>query len=116
MQQHPTLAYNIWIRQDQLILNALVGSLSPPQLFLLLPEPTLHRKHGSYLPIPIPHPLMEGFKQLKNIFKNYTKSASNITNFLQFVKARSDEVNLHAHCPVTCLLIIMIDGSLGGDY
>ena len=57
-------SHKLWIRQDQLLLNALIGSLSLLS-FPSLPKPRLPKKHGPSLPIPMTNPHMVASNKLK---------------------------------------------------
>ncbi|KAG6776831.1 hypothetical protein POTOM_016621 [Populus tomentosa] len=111
----PNPAYHIWIRQDQLILNALIGSLSPtlipfvarsttsreawniigslsPTLIPFVARSTTSREAWNILANTYAKPSRGRIKQVKALFKQSTKGNLNITDFLQSVKARADEL------------------------
>ena len=69
MQQHLTPAYNIWIRQDQFILNALVGFLSPTIIPFAARAKT-SQEAWSILANTYATPSRGRIKQVKNILKN----------------------------------------------
>jgi hypothetical protein len=87
----PNPAYHIWIRQDQLILNALIGSLSPT-LIPFVARSTTSQEAWTILANTYAKPSQGRIKQVEAIFKNSTKGNLNIIDFLQSVKARADEL------------------------
>jgi len=87
----PNPAYSFWVRQDQLILNALIGSLSPP-LISFVARTTSSSEAWNVLATTYAKPSRGRIKHVKNQLKNLTKGTINITNFIYFVKARSDEL------------------------
>jgi len=84
-------AYSFWVRQDQLILNALIGSLSPP-LISFVARTTSSREAWNVLATTYAKPSHGRIKHVKNQLKNLTKGTMNIMDFAYFVKARSDEL------------------------
>ena len=94
MTDHSTIpnpTYHIWIRQDQLILNALIGSLSPT-LIPFIVRSTTSREAWNILANTYAKPSRGRIKQVKALFKQSTKGNLNITDFLQSVKARANEL------------------------
>jgi hypothetical protein len=87
----PNPAYHIWIRQDHLILNALIGSLSPT-LIPFVARSTTSQEAWTILANTYAKPSRGRIKQVKALLKNSTKGNLNVTDFLQSVKARADEL------------------------
>ena len=87
----PNPAHNTWIRQDQLILNALVGSLSPTTIPFIARAKT-SAEAWLILANTYAKPSRERMKQVKNQMKNLTKGSQTVTEFLQLVKCRADEL------------------------
>ncbi|KAG6738327.1 hypothetical protein POTOM_057939 [Populus tomentosa] len=111
----PNPAYSLWVRQDQLLLNAIVGSLSPP-LISFVARTTSSRDAWHVLATTYAKPSHGRIHQVKNQLKNLTKGSMSITDFVYFMKARSDElVVLGAPMDANDLTEQILDG-LGEDY
>ncbi|KAH7573845.1 hypothetical protein JRO89_XS03G0214100 [Xanthoceras sorbifolium] len=111
----PNPAYNLWVRQDQLILNALIGSLSPI-LISFITRATTSREAWTVLTNTFAKPTRGRIKQTKNLFKYPTKGTITVTDFLHSVKARADELAiLGASMEKENLTQKILDG-LGDDY
>ena len=89
--QSPNPAHCLWIRQDQLILNALIGSLSPAIIPFIARSKTA-QEAWTILSNTYAKPSRGRIKQVKALFKSSTKGTSTVTDFLQSVKARADEL------------------------
>ncbi|KAK1555207.1 hypothetical protein Q3G72_023368 [Acer saccharum] len=89
----PNPAYSVWFRQDQLILNALIGSLSPTIVSFVARAKT-SMEAWNILANTYAKPSRGRIKQIKSLLKNSTKGTQNITDFLHSVKARADELAL----------------------
>ena len=87
----PNPAHNTWIRQDQLILNALVGYLSPTIIPFIARAKT-SAEAWLILANTYAKPSRGRIKQVKNQIKNLTKGSQIVTEFLQLVKCRADEL------------------------
>lgn len=87
----PNPAYNVWVRQDQLILSALIGSLSPT-IISFIARATTSREAWTILSNTYAKPSRGRIKQVKNRLKNHTKGTMNITDFLHSIKACADEL------------------------
>ena len=87
----PNPAHNTWIRQNQLILNALVGSLSPTIIPFIARAKT-SAKAWLILANTYAKPSRWRMKQVKNQIKNLTKGSQSVIEFLQLVKCRADEL------------------------
>ncbi|KAH7577423.1 hypothetical protein JRO89_XS01G0249200 [Xanthoceras sorbifolium] len=87
----PNPAYSLWSRQDQLILNALVGSLSPTIIPFIARAKT-SQEAWTILANTYAKPSRGRIKQVKSHLKNPTKGSQNVTDFLQTVKSRADEL------------------------
>ncbi|WKA01920.1 hypothetical protein VitviT2T_020169 [Vitis vinifera] len=111
----PNPAHNTWIRQDQLILNALVGSLSPTIIPFIARAKT-SAKAWLILENTYAKPSRGRIKQVKNQIKNLTKGSQTVTKFLQLVKCRANELAiLGAPMNEDDLIDKILDG-LGDDY
>ncbi|KAA8532587.1 hypothetical protein F0562_032597 [Nyssa sinensis] len=111
----PNPTYNIWVRQDQLILNALIGSLSPT-IILFIARAKTSQEAWTILANTYAKPSRGCIKQVKTLFKNSTKGTLTIIDFLQSVKARADELStLGAPIDEEDLTKKILDG-LGDDY
>lgn len=89
----PNPDYNIWIRQDQLILNAIVGSISPT-IIPFIAQAKTSREAWTILANTYAKPSRGRIKQVKSQLKKITKGPEGITEFLQTVKAKADELAL----------------------
>ena len=84
-------AHNFWVRQDQLILNALIGSLSPTIIPFIARAKT-SKEAWTILSNTYAKPSRGRIKQVKSHLKNLSKGSQSITDFLHTVKARADEL------------------------
>ncbi|KAJ9547961.1 hypothetical protein OSB04_020504 [Centaurea solstitialis] len=87
----PNPAYSLWVRQDQLILNALISSLSPSLISFVARAKTSHEAWTS-LANTYAKPTRGRIKQVKSLLKNPTQGTMTITEFLHSIKARADEL------------------------
>ena len=107
----PNPAHTLWVRQDQLILNALVGSLSPTLIPFIAKAQTSHAA-WTILADTYAKPSRGRIKQVNDL----TKGSQTITDFLQSVKARTDELAiLGAPLEEDDLTEKILDG-LGDEY
>ena len=83
--------YHTWIHQDQLILNAIIGSITPT-IIPFIARATTAREAWNILAATYATPSRGRIKQVKANLKSLTKGTLNITDFLQSVKARADEL------------------------
>ncbi|KAL6321984.1 hypothetical protein AAG906_035903 [Vitis piasezkii] len=103
------------IRQDQLILNALIGSLSPTIISFIAHANTSHEA-WTILANTYAKPSRGRIKQVKNLLKNPSKGTMTVTDFLHYVKARTDELAiLGALMEEEDLTEKILDG-LGDEY
>ena len=70
----PNPAYIMWIRQDQLILNALVGSLTPT-ISPFITQANTSREAWTILANTYAKPSRGRIKQVKNLLKNIIKGS-----------------------------------------
>ena len=111
----PNPTHNTWIRQDQLIFNALVGSLSPTIISFIARAKT-SAEAWLILANIYAKPSRGRIKQVKNQIKNLTKGSQTVTEFLQLVKCQADELSiLGASMNEDDLTDKILDG-LGDDY
>ena len=84
-------AYITWIRQDQLILNAIIGSITPT-IIPFIARAKSSREAWSILAATYATPSRGRIKQVKSQFRLLTKGSLSITDFLQSVKAKANEL------------------------
>lgn len=89
----PNPAHSLWIRQDQLILNAIIGFLSPT-IIPFVANAKASKDARNTLANTYAKPSLGRIKQVKNQIKQLTKGPESVTEFLQNVKARADELAL----------------------
>jgi hypothetical protein len=83
--------YHTWIRQDQLLLNAIIGSITPT-IIPFIARATTAREAWNIVAATYATPSRGHIKQVKANLKSLTKGTLSITDFLQSVKARADEL------------------------
>ena len=110
----PNPNYIIWVRQDQLILNAIIGSLSPT-IIPLIAQAKTSREAWNILADTYAKPSRGRIKHVKGHLKKITKGSKSVTKFLQAIKARVDELALLGAPLEAEDLTEKIDG-LGDDY
>ncbi|KAG6787941.1 hypothetical protein POTOM_003992 [Populus tomentosa] len=87
----PNPAHHLWIRQDQLLLNAILGSLSPTIMSFIAQAHT-SKEAWTLLANTYAKPSRGRIKQVKSQFKHLTKGSLGISEFLQTIKARANEL------------------------
>jgi hypothetical protein len=87
----PNPAYHAWIRQDQLILNALIGAIHH-SIIPFIACATTSQKAWIILASTYATPSRGRIKQVKASFKALTKGSLSISDFIHSVKARADEL------------------------
>ena len=87
----PNPEHHAWIRQDQLILNALIGSISPT-IIPFIAQAATAREAWNILAATYATPSRGRIKQTKANLKNLTKGSLSITEFLYSVKIKADEL------------------------
>ena len=108
-------AYTLWIRQDQLILNALIGSLSPT-IISFIARANTSREAWTILANTYAKPSRGRIKQVKNLLKNPSKGTMTVTDFIHSIRARTDELAiLGAPMEEEDLTEKILDG-LGDEY
>ena len=111
----PNPAHNLWIRQDQLLLNAILGSLSPTIMSFIAQAQT-SKEAWTILANTYAKPSRGRIKQVKSQFKQLTKGSLGISEFLQTIKARADELAiLGAPVDIEDLSERILEG-LGSEY
>ena len=111
----PNPAYTLWIRQDQLLLNAILGSLSPTIMSFIAQAQT-SKEAWTILANTYAKPSRGRIKQVKNQLKHITKGSMGVSEFLQTIKARADELaTLGAPVDAEDLSDRILEG-LGDDY
>jgi len=111
----PNPAYTLWIRQDQLLLNAILGSLSPAIMSFIAQAQT-SKEAWTILANTYAKPSRGRIKQVKNQLKHITKGSMGVSEFLQTIKARADELaTLGALVDAEDLSDRILEG-LGDDY
>ncbi|KAG6784413.1 hypothetical protein POTOM_010105 [Populus tomentosa] len=89
--EHLNPEYLIWIRQDQLILNAIIGSITPT-IIPFIARANTSREAWNILAATYATPSRGRIKQVKSQLRLLTKGTLSITDFLQSVKAKADEL------------------------
>lgn len=89
----PNPAYHLWNRQDQLLLNAIIGSISPTIVPFIAQAKTSNQA-WTILANTYAKPSRGRIKQIKNQLKTTTKGSLTITEFMQTVKTRADDLAL----------------------
>ena len=89
----PNPFYNFWIRQDQLILNAIIASISPT-IIPFIAQSTTSRQAWSILANTYAKPSRGRIKQLKHQLKHLTIGNLGISEFMQIIKTRADDLAL----------------------
>ena len=111
----PNPTHTLWVRQDQLILNALVGSLSSTIIPFIARAQT-SQAAWTILADTCAKPSRGRIKQVKTHLKYLTKGSQTVTDFLQSVKARADKLAiLGAPMEEDDLTEKILDG-LGDEY
>ena len=111
----PNPAHTLWIRQDQLLLNAILGSLSPTIIPFIARAKTA-REAWTILANTYAKRSRGRIKEVKNQLKQITKGSMGVFEFLQTIKARVDELSiLSAAVDDEDLLEKILEG-LGEDY
>jgi len=83
--------YHTWIRQDQLILNAIIGSITPT-IIPFIARATTAREAWNILAATYATPSRGRIEQVKANLKSMTKGTLSIIDFLQSIKAKVDEL------------------------
>ena len=111
----PNPAYTPWVRQDQLILNAIIGSISP-SIIPFIAQSKTSQEAWNILATTYATPSRGRIKQTKTQLKQLTKGSASVTSFLQSVKAKADELALlGAPLHTEDLTDKILDG-LGDEY
>ena len=111
----PNPAHNLWIRQNQLILNAIIGSISHTIIPFIAQAKTA-REAWTMLDTTYAKPSRGRIKQAKSQLKMITKGSDSVTAFLQSIKAKADELALlGAPLDAEDLTDKILDG-LGDEY
>ncbi|RVW75651.1 Retrovirus-related Pol polyprotein from transposon RE1 [Vitis vinifera] len=89
----PNLAYTIWKRQDRLIFSALLGAISV-SLQPLIARTTTSFDAWQTLANTYAKPSRGHIKQLKEQLKRCTNGSKSISEYMQAIKTRADELAL----------------------
>ena len=86
--------HTLWIRQDQLLLNAILGILGSlsPIIMSFIAQAQTSQEAWTILANTYAKPSRGRIKQVKNQFKQITKGSMGVSEFLQTIKARADEL------------------------
>ncbi|XP_012852928.1 PREDICTED: uncharacterized protein LOC105972513 [Erythranthe guttata] len=107
--------YSFWIRQDNLILNAIVGSLSPTLIPFIASAKTSHEA-WLILANTYARPSCGRISQLKEHLRILTKGTQSMTEYLQTVKSIADDLAM-LNAPINNEdLILKILGGLDDEY
>jgi hypothetical protein len=103
------------MRQDELLLNVILGSLSPTIMSFIAQAQT-SKEAWTILADTYAKPSCGRIKQVKNQLKQITKGSMGVSEFLQTMKARDDELAiLGALVDIEDLLERILEG-LGVEY
>lgn len=91
--QTADLAYISRIRHDQLILNVIIGSFSP-SLIPFIATARTSADTWNTLALTYGKPSCGRITQLKTQLRNPVKGFQSITEFMQFIKSKADELAL----------------------
>ena len=89
----PNPAYNIWNRQDQLLPNAILGSITLSIIPFIASTKTA-RDAWTALANTYAKPSEGHIMHLKGLLTNITKGSQSITEYLQHVKSIADELTM----------------------
>jgi hypothetical protein len=78
---NPNPTYTLWIRQDQLFLNAILGSLSPT-IMSFITQAQRSKEAWTILANTYAKPSRGRIKQVKNQLKHITKGSMGVSKFL----------------------------------
>nr|TKR83789.1 hypothetical protein D5086_0000265600 [Populus alba] len=87
----PNPSHKLWIRQDKLLLNALIGSISPTIIPFIACAKTA-QEAWNILASTYAKPSRGRIKQVKHQLKHPSKGSRSVTEFLHSVKASADEL------------------------
>ncbi|KAE8680407.1 hypothetical protein F3Y22_tig00111390pilonHSYRG00061 [Hibiscus syriacus] len=87
----PNPAFLPWIRQDKLLFGALIGSISS-SLVLLIKKSTTSHEAWQILANTYARPTRGHIKQIKDQIKKATKGSQSISNYMQYIKCRTDQL------------------------
>ncbi|KAK0603490.1 hypothetical protein LWI29_005537 [Acer saccharum] len=87
----PNSAYHLWVRQDQLLLNAILGSISPSIIPFIASAKTAHDAWTA-LANTYAKPSRGHIMHLKSVLTNIAKRTQSITEYLQNAKSIADEL------------------------
>ena len=109
-RSNPT--HTLWIWQDQLILNAIIGFISHTIIPFIAQAKTA-REAWTILATTYAKPSRGRIKQAQSQLKLITKGSDSVTSFLQSIKAKADELALLG---VPLNAEDLIDKILGDEY
>ena len=89
--ESPNPAHNIWIRQDQLLLNAILGSISPSIIPFITSAKTACDAWTA-LANTYAKPSRGHIMHLKGVLTNVTKGTQSVTEYMQHIKSVADEL------------------------
>ncbi|KAA8539726.1 hypothetical protein F0562_026418 [Nyssa sinensis] len=108
-------AHHTWVRQDQLILNAILGSLSPPLIPFTATART-SRDAWSTLALTYGQPTRGRITHLKTQLSNPLKGSQTITEFMHNIKTKVNALAmLNSPVDIKDLTIKILNG-LDADY
>ncbi|KAI9161493.1 hypothetical protein LWI28_017973 [Acer negundo] len=87
----PNSAHHIWVRQDQLLLNAILGSISPSIIPFIASVKTVHDVWTALANI-YAKPSRGHIMRLKGILTNISKGTQSITEYMQHAKSIANEL------------------------
>ncbi|KAI9177744.1 hypothetical protein LWI28_018729 [Acer negundo] len=87
----PNPAHHIWVRQDQLLLNAILSSISPSIIPFIVSAKTVHDAWTA-LANTYAKPFRGHIIHLKGVLTNISKGTQSITEYIQHAKSVADEL------------------------
>ncbi|KAI9178326.1 hypothetical protein LWI28_025174 [Acer negundo] len=87
----PNHAHHIWVRQDQLLLNAILGSITPSIIPFIASAKTTHDAWVALANTYV-KPSRGHIMHLKGVLTNITKGTQSITEYMQHAKSIADEL------------------------
>lgn len=108
-------AYSFWIRQDQLILSAIISTQSPSLIPFIA---TLKTSRAAWLTLATNYgkPFRGRIIALKNHLHNPLKGSTSVTDFLQEIKSVVDELALIVVATDTEDLVLKVLNGLDESY
>ncbi|KAK2638883.1 hypothetical protein Ddye_026678 [Dipteronia dyeriana] len=107
--------HHIWVRQDQLLLNAILGSITPSIIPFIASAKTAHDAWVA-LANTYAKPSRGHIIHLKGVLTNITKGTQSITEYMQHAKSITDELAMIDTLENPKELTVKITNGLGDEY